>query len=59
MSTFEDDADAAQEELWRRMGLLSDEGNEDKDPAEAELADLQRAQLRAFLLRERKDGIDK
>lgn len=48
-----------QAELQERMGLDPSDDEDDESPAEAELADLQRQQLKSFLRRERKDGIDK
>lgn len=49
-----------QAELQERMGLDTSDTSEDTDSAgEAELADLQREQLKAFLRCERTDGIEK
>lgn len=58
----EDDNAAAkkQAELQRRMGLdPANDGDDEPAVAEEELADMQREQLRKFMLGERKDGLDK
>jgi len=53
-------ASEKQAELRQRMGVdSSDESAEAELSGEEELADLQREQLRAFLRRDRKDGIEK
>lgn len=55
-----DSVQEKQEELQSRMGVnTSDEEEDDSAEGEAELADLKREQLRKFMLRKRKDGIDK
>jgi len=48
-----------QAELQDRMGLDPADSDSDDSKGEAELADLQREQLRDFVHRDRKDGIDK
>jgi hypothetical protein len=57
----EDPAAEKQAELQERMGLnpSSDTDDSDDSATEAELVDLQREQLKAFLRQERKDGIEK